>query len=58
MGSGIKKMKENLSIIGQVIVGYLMLDFVFFFIWVESGQVPVDGFYLGNLTTNILKIII
>ena len=51
-------MKENLLILGQVIVGYFMLDFIFFFIWVESGQVPVDGFYLGNLTTNILKLII
>lgn len=51
-------MKENILIIGQVILAYLMLDFVFFFIWVESNQIPVDGFYLGNLTTNILKIIL
>ena len=50
-------MKENLSIIGQVLVGYLMLDFIFFFIWVESGQVA-EGIYLGRVTTEILKIII
>jgi hypothetical protein len=50
-------MKENLSIIGQLIIGYLMLDFVFFFIWVESGQVA-EGLYLGKITAEILKAII
>ena len=48
---------ENIKIIFGAVVGYLMLDAVMFMAWVYSGQIP-SGFYLGNITGNILKLII
>lgn len=41
-----------------VIVIYLFIDFVSLILWVYSGQHPVDGFYLGSVTANIIKLFI
>jgi hypothetical protein len=48
---------QSLKIIFGGLVGYLMLDFVMFFVWVYSGQVA-EGLYLGKITAEILKLII
>lgn len=36
----------------------LAIDFIVYAMWVLSGQVPVDGFYVGAITNAILKAII
>jgi len=35
----------------------LALDFFGFIIWSLSGQFPIDGFYLGMITSHILRAI-
>lgn len=35
-----------------------LIDFIAFIAWIISGQVPVDGFYIGAITGNALKLII
>ena len=33
----------------------LAIDFVGFMFWAMSGQYPIDGFYVGSITTHILQ---
>jgi hypothetical protein len=51
-------MKDTLKIIGGLMLAVLMLDALCFMAWVASGQHPVDGFYFGAITANILKVFI
>lgn len=51
-------MKNAIKIILTVVIVILAIDFLFFVGWVMSGQTPVDGFYFGAITTNILRAII
>lgn len=44
--------------VGWVIVIVLVVDFFCFMAWVASGQHPVDGFYFGAITANVLKFLI
>ena len=34
----------------------LLIDFVCFWIWIASGQVPQDSFYLGTITEHIIRL--
>lgn len=36
----------------------LLIDFSGFISWVSSGQQPVDGFYIGAITANIIRLFI
>ena len=36
------------------IIGFLALDVLGFMLWVISGQVPVDSFYVGTITAHVL----
>jgi hypothetical protein len=38
-----------------VAVGILLLDFFGFMMWAVSGQNPVDGFYVGRLTSELIR---
>ena len=49
-------MKDTLKIIGGVIAFILMADAFCFMLWIVSGQYPVDGFYFGAITANILRL--
>lgn len=51
-------MKNTLQIIGGALAFILALDFGAFVLWILSGQVPVDGFYMGAITANIIRAII
>jgi hypothetical protein len=51
-------MKEILKIIGGTVIGLLAIDFVGFIAWVMSGQFPADNFYIGTITTHIIKLFI
>jgi hypothetical protein len=35
----------------------MFLDWMCFGAWILSGQTPVDGFYLGRITAEIIKIL-
>lgn len=39
------------------LVTLLALDFIGFIAWGMSGQLPVDGFFLGTITKHILQAI-
>lgn len=47
-----------LKTIVYVSIAILAIDFLVFCGWIISGQHPVDGFYVGSITANILKVII
>ncbi len=51
-------MKQTLNIIGNVIGLVMIIDAIGFVAWAMSGQLPVDGFYVGAITTNIIKLFI
>jgi len=37
---------------------YLVADFFAFFAWIVSGQLPVDGYYLGCITAAVIRFIL
>ena len=39
-----------------IITIYLFLDIAGFLAWSLSGQLPVDNFYLGSLSANLLRL--
>ena len=43
---------------GIAIASVMMIDAFAFLAWIMSNQMPVDGFYLGAMTANILKAIL
>lgn len=47
-----------LGIVAFIAAAIIALDVLGFMAWVASGQVPADGFYLGAITSNIIKCII
>lgn len=49
---------HTLKTIGTALAVILALDFFAFTLWIVSGQHPVDGFYLGAITANIIKTIL
>lgn len=49
---------KTLKIAGWVVVTVLIIDMLCFTAWTLSGQYPVDNFYIGTITTHLLKIII
>lgn len=51
-------MKNTLKIIGAIIAIVLVIDALGFTAWALSGQHPVDGFYIGTITTHTLQAII
>jgi len=46
------------KITSGVAIAILAIDLLGFLAWVLSGQVPVDGFYVGAITTNMLKMLL
>ncbi len=36
----------------------LFIDFIGFTAWATSGQKPVDNFYVGAITTNVLRTVL
>ena len=41
-----------------VMLGILLIDAGAFVLWVMSGQYPADSYYLGAITTNIIKAVL
>jgi len=51
-------MKSLLKITAGAIATIMAVDFLGFMMWILSSQMPVDGFYVGAITANILKAIL
>lgn len=51
-------MTKTLQITGVIVLAILAIDFLAFLLWIVSGQTPVDEFYIGSITSNILQAII
>jgi len=43
--------------IQHVLIAVLVLDFLGFMAWNLSGQLPVDGFYIGVITRFVISLI-
>jgi len=50
--------RNALKFAGQVVALLLFVDFVGFIAWTMSVQFPVDNFYIGTITTHVLRFII
>lgn len=46
---------NTLKFIGALAWGLLFIDFLGFVAWAMSGQFPADNFYIGSITTQIIK---
>lgn len=56
--SRMEKVKTATGIATGIALAILVIDFMGLAAWVASGQVPVDGVYLGRITTEIIKAIL
>lgn len=52
------QMKNIINTILTISIIYLAVDAFVFVMWAVSGQHPVDGFYVGAVTTTIIKSLI
>lgn len=50
-------MKNTIKMIAIVGAVVLAMDFFAFTMWAMSGQHPVDGFYAGRITTEVLRVL-
>lgn len=48
---------KTLDILLFVIILVVIVDVLGFLMWTLSGQTPVDGFFLGNITNLIFNIL-
>ncbi len=51
-------MKNTINFLLTIVFVYLCIDAFAFVMWAMSGQHPVDGFYVGAVTTTLIKSII
>jgi len=51
-------MKYIFNIMVQVLVIVFIIDFTCFMWWTMSGQKPVDSFYVGAISANIINKVI
>lgn len=51
-------LKKTIGVFFVLAMLTLAIDFAGFVAWVASGQHPVDGFYVGRITTEIIKALI
>lgn len=50
--------KAILGIIATIAIIIMALDIIGFMGWALSGQQPADGFYVGTITTHILRAVL
>lgn len=50
-------MIKKSNIILDIVLLILLVDFLGFVAWTLSGQLPADGFFIGRITTEVLKLI-
>lgn len=51
-------MKNILQATGLVIGTIMLLDFLGFWLWIISGQTPIDSVFIGSITAHIIKLFI
>ena len=50
-------MKKITNVLLTVIMVALIVDAVAFVMWALSGQTPIDSFYIGAITKNIIHFV-
>jgi hypothetical protein len=50
------RLNASLRIVTMAMVAILMFDAICLLAWIASGQQPVDGFYFGAITNNIINL--
>lgn len=50
-------MKQIINVLLSVMMVALIVDAVAFVMWALSGQSPIDGFYIGAITKNIIHFV-
>ena len=48
---------QKTKTIGTVIAIIIMIDMFGFMIWALSGQTPINGFYIGSITSSTINLI-
>lgn len=51
-------MKKTFNFVITIIVAFMLIDFVSMIAWAASGQRPVDDFYLGSVSTHIIRALV
>lgn len=46
---------QTIKIIIGLILAILLIDFMGMLCWIYSGQQPIDNFYIGTISTNIIR---
>ena len=49
---------QGFKVFTMVFICILLVDFIGFISWIVSGQQPMDNFYIGSITSNILNLFI
>jgi hypothetical protein len=50
--------KTIIYYIAGIVATILLIDFVGFWLWILSGQNPADNWYIGRITTEVLRFFI
>ena len=49
---------KYMKYVSIAVASVMMIDALGFVAWIASGQMPVDGFYIGAITAQVLKAIL
>jgi len=51
-------MIKTIKLTGIIITLVLLIDCIGFCFWILSNQTPIDGFYIGRITAEVLRFVI
>jgi hypothetical protein len=49
---------KTFNIFFLIVLVIALIDFAGMMMWALSGQMPMDGFYVGRISTEIIRLII
>ncbi len=52
------KVVKFLIVLANIAGIVFIIDFIGFMFWAMSGQIPVDGFFVGTITQHLLSAIL
>lgn len=51
-------MKQATKMVFTIVIILIVIDFLGMIAWAMSGQFPTDNFYIGSISTHIIRAII
>ena len=51
-------MRKTIAVVSTIAIFILMIDVIGMFAWIMSNQIPINKYYIGMITTNIIKLFI